>query len=219
MSEHLYSSAENPLHEEEDEERQLQPPSSSSFKQSSSNNASMNQHYNNSNHGSQLSADEESRMDRMQSIYDHFQLLGEEIIGGIITLSERPADVVYLDVEKMRAVVERDEIPEASLNQMLFRKYSELATDLHFRHKASERIHNANNTTHYDDMSTIPDELDEQELVGWAAAKKLIFWYRFASASFGFLTFAVMSSVPALSESEYNPSYEFNVRPSLVINV
>lgn len=169
-------------------------------------------HYSSSQHSLASGEEHESRLDRMQSIYEHLQRLADEISAGIVNLSGRPADVVYMDIDKLRAVSENEELPEAAFNHLLFRKYSELANDLLVRCKTSERVHSPTNTSmNYPDILTMVDELDEHELVGWGATKKAIFWYRFISAMFGFLTFAVMSSVPSLSEADYNPSYEFSV--------
>lgn len=149
---------------------------------------------------------------RMETVYDKLNKLNAEIAEGIVQLSDTQPEVTHRQLNSLREQAYKERSPEAVFATVLFRKYASIATEF----KGSKLAAGDGKSTLIGELPSFVFEKDDDNmLVGWEATKTNIFRIRALATLFALLTFAVMSSVPYVTEADFFPEHHFNVRHPL----
>ena len=147
-----------------------------------------------------------------ETVYDKLNNLAAEISEGIISLSDERRETVQKELSSLREQAYRQRSPEAVYSTILFRKYANLANVIKDSKKQVTSNGAVRGTTIVGDLPAFVYEKDDDEkLAGWEAANTSIFRLRALATLFSLLTFAVMSSVPYITESDFYPEHHFSV--------
>lgn len=145
---------------------------------------------------------------KTETVYDKLNKLNAEIAEGIINLEGGQRDVMQRQLTTMREQAYKERSPEAVFTTVLFRRYAQAANEI-----KDSKISKGDKTTLVGELPSFVFEKDDDNLlVGWEATKTNIFRIRALATLFALLTFAVMSSVPFVTESDFYPEHHFNVR-------
>jgi hypothetical protein len=146
---------------------------------------------------------------KTETVYDKLNKLNAEIAEGIINLSGGQRDVTHRELNTLREQAYKERSPEAVFTTALFRRYAHVANE----YKDSKfSAGSEKKTTLIGDLPNFVYEKDDDNmLVGWQATQTNIFRIRALATLFALLTFAVMSSVPYVTESDFYPEHHFNV--------
>lgn len=124
------------------------------------------------------------------------KLLEEEMIEGILNLSDVSRRLKLDEIESLKDVCRDREHPEEQFRLLLFRKYAGIANDI------KDSVETRSNRTLFNgDLPTLVYEVNDEQLTGFTAIKTNAFWLRFLEALLCFLAIVLLSNVRYISSS------------------
>lgn len=137
--------------------------------------------------------------------------MSEEISEEIIILSGRPRAEVEDELHRLKAVADKDPSADAAYALLLFRKYADLANELKDGNAELERTVSAlSEASVFDAAAGTIDGESKAKLAGYAATRAKIFWLRVIAGVFSLISFIVMTCVPEVGGTHYNPYFYCN---------
>jgi hypothetical protein len=140
--------------------------------------------------------------------FEKLNRLNDEIKEGIRNISEVPRPRIDDEIDMLRAESFRERAPEAELSLRLFRKYADISHTLKAEMKEKGKLRDQSALI---ELPSYIYEGNADQISGWAALGKNIFWLRAITCLFSFLSFVVMSNVPLISYPRLHPTDEFLV--------
>jgi hypothetical protein len=141
------------------------------------------------------------------TLFDKLNQLADEIIAGIINISDARKEDVMIEIDNLRMESFKERCPEAVFSTILFRKYADIANRIKDSRKDSPVESNL-----WVDIPSFSSASFDEDSSGWASIRRKSFILRISATLFGFLTFIVMSVVEHIDLADYNPGKYFSVR-------
>ncbi len=120
-----------------------------------------------------------------------------------------PRQTLDIEIQKLHNESLGSRLPEITLVTLLFRKFKDISQAVKFAKLTSKNIDNYNNDTKLNELPKYLYEGNSEQLVGWSAMNRNIFWLRAITALLSFLSFVIMSTVPHINDSKLYPKTIF----------
>lgn len=120
-----------------------------------------------------------------------------------------PRKTLDIEIQKLQDESLSSRLPEITFVTLLFRKFADISNAVKYAKLTSKNTDNYSNEAMLNELPKYLYEGSSEQLVGWSAMNKNIFWLRAVTALFGFLSFVIMSTVPHINDSKLYPVTAF----------
>ncbi len=154
------------------------------------------------------------------TVFDKLNCLNEEISEGLRNLSEVGRESVDEEIALVKEASYRERAPEAELALRLFRKYADVAHTI--KRDAENNSKNKEEFVSNNALFEVPPYVlqgNSEQLVGYQATKKNIFWLRALTALSSFISYVIMASNPYISYARLSADDAFMVDSPLCVCV
>lgn len=130
-------------------------------------------------------------------------LLEQEMTEGILNLSNEARGQLLAKLEQLRRDSYQQPQPAMLYKLRLFRQYADIANEIKDHPRTSSG--SAGDSAFMAEIPSFVYEMDEGQLVGWAAVRTYAFWLRFCTAAMSFISVVFMATFPHIDKPDLEP--------------